>query len=74
MFLFGQARHPSASKYLVNNAAIQGDLVQGSQINSYHDLTLKFQQMGFDFDFFIKPFILIAHLRIWEIDLQSENI
>ena len=68
MFPFGQAQHPSANKYLVNDAAIQGDLVRGSQIDSYHDLTLKVQ-MGFDFvlllkayhDFFINPFILIAH-------------
>ena len=71
MFLFGQGRHPSANKYfLVNEVAIQGDLVQGSQIDSYHDLTLKVQ-MGFDFvlllkahdDLFIKPFTLMAQLR-----------
>ena len=70
MFLFGQAQHPLANTYLVNDAAIQGDLVQGSQIDSYHDLTLKVQ-MDFDFvlllkaydDVFINPFILIAHLR-----------
>ena len=74
MFLFGQAQHPSANKYLVSDVAIQGDPVQGSQIDSYHDLTLKvhkWTQMDFDFvllietydDVFINPFILIAHLR-----------
>ena len=70
MFLFGQARHPSANKYLGNDAAIQGELVQGSQLDSYHDLTLKVQ-MDFDFvllskaydDVFINPFTLIVHLR-----------
>ena len=68
----------------------QGDLVQGSQIDSYYDLTLK-AQMGFDFvlllkvhdDLFIKPFTLITQLRssqhrkvrfILETVLQSENI
>lgn len=69
MFLFGQARHPSANKYLANDAVIHGDLVQRSQINTYHDLTLKVQQMDFDSvlllkaydDVFIKPFIPIAH-------------
>ena len=71
MFLFGQGRHPSANKYfLVNEVAIQGDLVQGSQIDSYHDLKLKVQ-MGIDFvlllkahdDLFINPFTLIAQLK-----------
>ena len=63
LFLFGQGRHPSANKYLVNEVALQGDLVQGSQIDSYHDLKLKVQ-MGIDFvlllkahdDLFINPF------------------
>ena len=70
MFLFGQAQHLSAKKYLVDDAGIQGNLVQGSQMDSYHDLVLKVQ-MDFDFgllfkaydDAFINPFILIAHLR-----------
>ena len=35
LFLFGQGRQSSANKYfLVNEVAIQGDLVQGSQIDS----------------------------------------
>ena len=35
LFLFGQGRQPSANKYfLVNEVAIKGDLVQGSQIDS----------------------------------------
>ena len=58
MFLFGQARHPSANKYLVNDARQQnwqGDLVQGSQIDSYHDLMLKVQ-MGFDFVLLLKAY------------------
>ena len=66
MFLFGQARQPSANKYLVNDAAIQGDLVQRSQIDAYHDLTLKVQ-MCFDFVLLLKAydstFTLIAQLR-----------
>ena len=58
MFLFGQARHPSANKYLVNDVRQQywqGDLVQGSQIDSYHDLMLKVQ-MGFDFVLLLKAY------------------
>ena len=68
IFLFGQARHPSANKYLVNDAAI---LTRRSCTRKPDRLLLRSYvegEMGFDSilllkahdDLFVKPFTLIA--------------
>ena len=77
MFLLGQAEYPKENIYVISEAAIYGDIVQGDQIDSYYNLTLKLE-MGLewavnycDFDFllkadddvFIDPFQLIDYLR-----------
>ena len=77
MFLLGQAEYPNENKYVISEAAIYGDIVQGNQIDSYYNLTLKVE-MGLewavnycDFDFllkadddvFVDPFQLIDYLR-----------
>lgn len=77
MFLLGQPHHPTEVKYLSSEAVIYGDIVQGSQTDSYYNLTLK-TEMGLewavkycDFDFllkadddvFINTFKLIDYLR-----------
>ena len=77
MFLLGQPRHPTEMKYLYAETAIYGDIIQGSQTDSYHNLTLK-TQMGLewavkycDFDFllkadddvFVNTFKLLDYLR-----------
>ena len=60
MFLLGQAKHPMEAKYLIEEAIIYGDLIQGLQTDSYSNLTLK-TEMGLewavkycDFDFLLK--------------------
>lgn len=60
MFLLGQPRHPTEMKYLFAETAIYGDIIQGYQTDSYHNLTLK-TEMGLewavkycDFDFLLK--------------------
>ena len=71
IFLFGQARHPSANKYLVNDVAI---LTRRSCTRKPDRLLLRSYvegEMGFDSilllkahdDLFVKPFTLIAQLR-----------
>ena len=77
MFLLGQPRHPTEMKYLSAETAIYGDIIQGSQTDSYHNLTLK-TEMGLewavkccDFDFllkadddvFVNTFKLLDYLR-----------
>ena len=77
MFLLGQLRHPTEMKYLSAETAIYGDIIQGSQTDSYHNLTLK-TEMGLewavkycDFDFllkadddvFVNSFKLLDYLR-----------
>lgn len=77
MFLLGQPRHPTEMKYLSAETAIYGDIIQGSQTDSYHNLTLK-TEMGLewavkycDFDFllkadddvFVNTFKLLYYLR-----------
>ena len=77
MFLLGQPRHPTEMKYLAAETAIYGDIIQGFQTDSYHNLTLK-TEMGLewaitycDFDFllkadddvFVNAFKLLNYLR-----------
>ncbi|XP_078358281.1 beta-1,3-galactosyltransferase 5-like [Oculina patagonica] len=76
IFLLGQPKHPMEMKYLSAEAKIYGDIVQGSQTDSYYNLTLK-TEMGLewavkycDFDFllkadddvFINPYKLLNYL------------
>ena len=60
MFLLGKPQHPTEMKYLSAETTIYGDIVQGSQTDSYYNLTLK-TEMGLewavkycDFDFLLK--------------------
>lgn len=77
MFLLGQPQHPTEMKYLSVESTIYGDIIQGSQTDSYYNLTLK-TEMGLewavkycDFDFllkadddvFVNTFKLLNYLR-----------
>lgn len=77
MFLLGQPQHPTEMRYLSAEETIHGDIVQGSQTDSYYNLTLK-TEMGLewavkycDFDFllkadddvFVNPYKLLNYLN-----------
>ena len=47
MFFLGQPQHPTEMKYLLAETTIYGDIVQGSQTDSYYNLTLK-TEMGLE--------------------------
>ena len=70
MFLFGQARHPSANKYLVNNSAIltrrsctrkPDRLLWRSYVEGSNGLWFCFTLIKAYDHVFINPFILITH-------------